>query len=244
MRRFSSFSMTLVLATFCFAAPQAARADEPVVANVEGQDVEGSVENAAELFSDLALKVKAGNWSSAGEILWKLTVMGLMKFGQFAGVFFCFWVMSLIVSKMIRRAGGLNAVNSELAVFMGRVAKTVMLIVGAICGVATMGVDVTALIAGLGLTGFALGFALKDVVSNVVAGVLILIYRPVRKGEYVKVKTFEGTILLTDLRYTVLQTGDQVIYVPNSIMFTDAITVNRSEQTAGDDPVTSGADAS
>jgi small-conductance mechanosensitive channel len=113
---------------------------------------------------------------------------------------------------------------------MGRVARTTLLIVGAISGVATMGVDVTALVAGLGLTGFALVFALKDVVSNVVAGVLILIYRPVVAGEHVKVKTFEGLILSTDLRYTVLQAGEQVIYVPNSIMFTDAITVDRKDE--------------
>ena len=99
-----------------------------------------------------------------------------------------------------------------------------------------MGVDVTALIAGLGLTGFALGFALKDVVSNVVAGVLILIYRPVQTGEQVKVKSFEGLILSTDLRYTVLQTGEQVIYVPNSIMFTDAITVDRASSESIPEP--------
>ena len=252
MCRFTRFFMTLALAGFCITATDHAWADDPAVEDGrqetgeqddQKKEDEGQDESVAELFSQLLMKMKVGEWTGAGEALWKLIVMGLVKFGQFAGVFFGFWVMSAIVSKMIRRAGGLNAVDSELATFMGRVAKTAMLVVGAICGVATMGVDVTALIAGLGLTGFALGFALKDVVSNVVAGVLILIYRPVRTGQYVKVKSFEGRVLSTDLRYTVLQTDDQVIYVPNSIMFTDAITVDRQAGTVGDESAVSGADA-
>lgn len=259
MRRFTRLFMTLALVGFCVTVvgycvtvTHHAWADDPAVEDGEQDDQkqddqkqegEGQDENVAELFSQLSMRVKAGEWTDAGNILWKLVVMGLVKFGQFAGVFFGFWIMSAIVSRMIRRAGGLNAVDSELATFMGRVAKTAMLVVGAICGVATMGVDVTALIAGLGLTGFALGFALKDVVSNVVAGVLILIYRPVRTGQHVKVKAFEGRVLSTDLRYTVLQTDDQVIYVPNSIMFTDAITVDRQGESAGDESAVPGADA-
>jgi|GEM_PF-257916 small conductance mechanosensitive channel len=181
--------------------------------------------------------LKSGNLQSAGSIMLALFLQIAVKISTFASVFFGFWVLAGIVRRMIIRAGRLNAVDHELAGFMGRVARTALLIVGAICGVATMGIDVTALIAGLGLTGFALGFALKDVVSNVVAGVLILIYRPVRTGEHVKVKAFEGLILSTDLRYTVLQTGDQVIYVPNSIMFTDAITVDRRQEMPEPDEV-------
>mgnify|MGYP001180379685 FL=1 len=194
--------------------------------NVEG--ILGRAAGGQQQPAGLVNSLKAGNMKDASSILVALVLSVLIKVGQFVSVFFCFWLLALIVRKMIIRAGRLNAVDGELAAFMGRVAKTAMLIVGAISGVATMGVDVTALIAGLGLTGFALGFALKDVVSNVVAGVLILIYRPVQTGEHVKVKSFEGLILSTDLRYTVLQTGGQVIYVPNSIMFTDAITVDRA----------------
>ncbi len=195
------------------------------------ENVEGILDRAAggpQQPAGLVDSLKAGNMKDASSIVLALVLSVLIKVGQFVSVFFCFWLLALIVRKMIIRAGRLNAVDGELAAFMGRVAKTSLLIVGAISGVATMGVDVTALIAGLGLTGFALGFALKDVVSNVVAGVLILIYRPVQTGEHVKVKSFEGLILSTDLRYTVLQTGEQVIYVPNSIMFTDAITVDRA----------------
>ena len=103
---------------------------------------------------------------------------------------------------------------------------------------AALGVDVSALVAGLGLTGFALGFALKDVISNVLAGVLILIYKPFGKKNYISVKGYQGTVLSTDLRYTVLQADDSTkLFVPNSLLFVDAISVakekpsDRSEST-------------
>ena len=50
----------------------------------------------------------------------------------------------------------------------------------------TVGVDVSALVAGLGLAGFAIGFALRDAVSNTLAGVLVLMYQPFRVGDDIK----------------------------------------------------------
>ena len=237
MRIFTRSISIVVLASWCLSTPLAGQDDaigeqidrlNKMQQGLEGvEDILGQAAGQQRPTS-LVESPKAGNMRDASSFLLALVLGVMIKIGQFVSVYFGFWLLALIVRKMIMRAGRLNTIDDELAAFMGRVAKTTLLIVGAICGVATMGVDVTALIAGLGLTGFALGFALKDVVSNVVAGVLILIYKPVRTGEHVKVKSYEGMILSTDLRYTVLEAGGQVIYVPNSIMFTDAITVDRS----------------
>ena len=57
---------------------------------------------------------------------------------------------------------------------------------GLVTALGTLGVDVSALVAGLGLTGFALGFAVKDTISNILAGVLLLVYRPFSKKDYVE----------------------------------------------------------
>ena len=65
---------------------------------------------------------------------------------------------------------------------------------GLITALGTIGINVSALVAGLGLTGFALGFALKDLVANVVAGVLVLVYRPFHRQDHVAVAGFEGTV--------------------------------------------------
>lgn len=79
-------------------------------------------------------------------------------------------------------------------------------------------VNVGALVAGLGLTGFALGFALKDVLSNLLAGVLILLYRPFQRGHRVSVTGFEGIVAEINLRYTTLDSGGKKILIPNSLL--------------------------
>jgi small conductance mechanosensitive channel len=98
---------------------------------------------------------------------------------------------------------------------------------GVIVGFGTMGVDVTALVAGLGLTGFALGFALRDAVSNLLAGVLIILYQPFRSGDRIEVAGSAGRVVGINLRYTILDAGDRRILVPNSNLFSNSVVVHR-----------------
>jgi small-conductance mechanosensitive channel len=108
---------------------------------------------------------------------------------------------------------------------LARVLRVAILIIGLITALGTIGIDVTALVAGLGLTGFALGFALQDIIGNVLAGVLILMHRPFRRGIYIKVGDKEGTVIDMDLRYTSLQKDNLKILIPNSTLFKEAITI-------------------
>jgi small conductance mechanosensitive channel len=103
---------------------------------------------------------------------------------------------------------------------------------GLVTALGTLGIDVSALVAGLGLTGFALGFALKDLIANVVAGVLVLVYRPFRRHDHVAVAGFEGTVGEIDLRYTTLETPEQTILVPNQTLLMNAVTIRRSPDAA------------
>ena len=147
--------------------------------------------------------------------------------------FFCFYLTAKILQKIAERVGHSQHIDEDLAIFLGRVVKTSVMVLGLVTALSALGVDVSALVAGLGLTGFALGFALKDVISNVLAGILILIYKPFEKTDYIKVKTYEGTVISTDLRYTVLEAADETrLFVPNSLLFVDAISVAKEPPTA------------
>jgi small conductance mechanosensitive channel len=141
-------------------------------------------------------------------------------------VFLSFWFMSIIIKRIIRRIGKM-LVPSKKAVFnlMGQLIKGVLLIWGAVMALSKMGVNINALVAGLGLTGFALGFALRDVLSNVLAGVLIMIYRPFERNDRIIVTNFEGLVTDIDLRYTTLQGENKKILIPNATLFTNAISV-------------------
>jgi small conductance mechanosensitive channel len=103
--------------------------------------------------------------------------------------------------------------------------KGAALALGVVTALGTSGFNVSALVAGLGLTGFALGFALKDVLSNAVGGVLILTYHPFRHHDRVTVAGFDGLVADIDMRYTTIQAEDRKILVPNSTIMTSPISV-------------------
>jgi len=144
-------------------------------------------------------------------------------------IFVLFFVGGLVLAAAIRRFGAAREIDPALIHFMERAVKTIMILFGIVTALAHLGVNVTALVAGLGLTGFALGFALKDILANSLAGMLIIIYRPFTAGVHIKVSSFEGTVTAIDLRYTVLDAGGQTIYVPNQMLFSNAVTVTRAE---------------
>ncbi|MFP6620355.1 MAG: mechanosensitive ion channel domain-containing protein [Pirellulaceae bacterium] len=139
-----------------------------------------------------------------------------------------FWILGIILMNVIRRLGRARHVDEGLAEFLGRVAKVAALILGAITALSEMGIDVGALVAGLGLTGFAFGFAFKDIISNVLSGVLIIIYKPFQVGDQIKIKAYDGNVVSIDLRYTVLNREGKLLYIPNALLFTDAIIVDRT----------------
>lgn len=149
-------------------------------------------------------------------------------------VFFVFWVISRIVSAFIGRFIPDEGENADLAGLLARATKIAIQAFGAVTALGTAGIDVSALVAGLGLTGFALGFAFRDVLSNVLAGALILMYRPFRRGDLITVAGLEGRVKEIDLRYTVLAGEGKDILIPNANLFTNPIVVNRTSGQAPD----------
>jgi len=87
------------------------------------------------------------------------------------------------------------------------------------------GVETTSLIAVLGAAGLAIGLALQGTLSNVAAGVMLLVLRPFKVGDYIEVNSTAGTVREVGLFTTVLVTAD-LLYVsmPNSAIFSNTIT--------------------
>ncbi|RMI13922.1 MAG: mechanosensitive ion channel [Calditrichaeota bacterium] len=135
------------------------------------------------------------------------------------------WVLNKLLSRL---TGGSTEQRSRVLRLLGITLKTTFVVVGIITALGTLGVNVSALVAGLGLTGFALGFALKDALSNLLAGVLILFYEPFRCGDQIKVAGCEGTVIDIGFRYITLDAGNTLYLVPNSTCFTNWIALNKS----------------
>ena len=140
-------------------------------------------------------------------------------------IFIVFFILAKIAKRIIISAAERLKFDANLTLLFSRTSSITLIIFGFVTALGTLGINVSALVAGLGLTGFALGFALKDTISNLLSGVLILLYRPFEKGNRIKVAGYEGTVVSIDLRYTELDSEGNKVLIPNSKLFTDPITV-------------------
>jgi small-conductance mechanosensitive channel len=145
-------------------------------------------------------------------------------------IFIGFLIASLIVKKIICRVSYHSDPQKQgILTLIGDIARIALLIFGFVTALGTLGINVSALVAGLGLTGFALGFAFRDALSNVLAGVMILIYHPFYRGDHVNITGLEGEVTGIDLRYTTLRNEAKTFLIPNSLLLTNPIVVNKMQ---------------
>ena len=141
-----------------------------------------------------------------------------------------FWLAGLVARRLIIRVASKTDPSLHFVFRMvARVVFTALLLFGAVTALGTMGVNVSALVAGLGLTGFALGFAMKDILSNLMSGLLILLYRPFSINDHITVMGLEGVVTEIDLRYTKLEKDRQAYLIPNSLLITNTIGLTRTK---------------
>ncbi len=158
---------------------------------------------------------------------WPLALKLLVAAGAALLVFLAFWIAAWIVKALVRRlAAAGRPERRDVVNLLGTTARWTILGFGAVTALGTLGVDITGLIAGLGLTGFALGFALKDVISSIVAGVMIMLNRTFAAADRIKVAGVEGTVSAIELRYTLIddKSGERHL-VPNAKVLSEIVTV-------------------
>jgi len=96
-------------------------------------------------------------------------------------------------------------------------------LIGVISCLGTLGIDTTALVAGLGLTGLALGLALKDAVSNFIAGLMIVLYSPFNLDDELEISGSRGKVTDMDLRYVTIENEAEQVLIPNSSFLTSVV---------------------
>ncbi len=149
------------------------------------------------------------------------------RFASGLVLFLIFWIVAIIAQAILRRVLKRRPISPDVEQLLVRGLKITLMVIGSVTALGTMGADIGGLVASLGLVGFAVGFALKDAISNTLSGILLLVYRPFRRGDTISVAGSEGTVVNIDLRYTVLDTDAQRILVPNSQLFTNVVKVNK-----------------
>lgn len=135
---------------------------------------------------------------------------------------------SRLVKRIIARIHGEGPPDVTLQSFAGSAARYVVVIVGLIAVLQQLGVQTTSILAVLGAASIAIGLALQGTLSNVAAGVMLLLFRPYRVGDTIEVSGRIGKVRALDLFVTELTTPDNLkVVLPNGKVFGDVI-VNTS----------------
>ena len=126
-----------------------------------------------------------------------------------------------MVEKLLRK----REVDEVLVDFIGTIANAVVTIAAVVAALDTLGIPATSLVAVVGAASLAIGLALKDSLANFAAGVMLVLFRPFTKGDFVEAGGQSGTVEEVYLVSTVLTTPDnKVIQVPNSAVWGGSIT--------------------
>jgi small conductance mechanosensitive channel len=109
-----------------------------------------------------------------------------------------------------------GTMEPPMRILIVRVVHVIVLVMAALVALDRLGFQIAPLVAGIGVAGIGVGFALQGVLSNVVAGLTIIFTKPFRVGEYIKVAGADGEVVHIDLSSTTLAHADRSrVFVPN-----------------------------
>ena len=130
------------------------------------------------------------------------------------------WIVKLIRKLMVRAD-----LDPILVNFASSIANAVLLLFVFIAALDQLGVDTTSLIALLGAAGLAVGLALQGSLQNFAAGVMMIVFRPFKLGDFIEAGGVTGVVEQISVFSTIMKTGDnREIIVPNGQIYAGAIT--------------------
>ena len=144
------------------------------------------------------------------------------------------FIVGRIVARLIARGVGKALTTARLdpilVNFAGAVVNTALLVLVIVFALSQLGLDTTSLVALVGAAGLAVGLALKDSLAHFAAGVMLIVFRPFKLGDYVEVGGVAGSVDKISIFSTRLKTPDnKVVTVPNGNIFGNTM-VNYSEE--------------
>jgi Small-conductance mechanosensitive channel len=140
-----------------------------------------------------------------------------------------------LINKVAQKLGGLLALrNADLALqgFISNLANIILKVLLIVSVASMIGVETTSFVAAIGAAGLAIGLALQGSLANFAGGVLILLFRPFRIGDWIEAQGVAGTVDSIQIFHTVLRTGDnKTIIVPNGNLSNGIITNTNRQPT-------------
>lgn len=127
-----------------------------------------------------------------------------------------FWIVAVVARRATASALRRTRVDDYAAGLIQRLLRYVIVIIALLTIADQLGIDVTSLIAAVGIAGLALSFAAQDTIANLISGVAIAVDRPFREGDWISIGDLHASVTKIRLRTTVLSTFDnETVVVPN-----------------------------
>lgn len=140
-----------------------------------------------------------------------------------------FWIAKML-TRILKKVLVNRNVDLTLVGFLSSALRFILYLFVIIAAVGQLGVETTSFIAVLGAAGLAIGLALQGSLSNVAAGVMLIIFRQIKVGQFIEGAGVSGTVEKVGVfNTTLLSIDNKVIYIPNSKLINDNI-VNYSEK--------------
>lgn len=145
----------------------------------------------------------------------------------FVGKKLASWVTELLVKTVAKS----NSVDVTLENFLRSVVYSILIVVVILASLAQLGIETTSFVAILGAAGLAIGLAFKDTLSNISAGVMLMIFRPIKIGEFVETAGISANVESINIFHTTFKTGDnKLIIVGNAkVIASNIINYSRKE---------------
>lgn len=171
--------------------------------------------------------------------LWKASqawIPMIMQYGSrllLAVITLCigWWLINRVTSKL----GALLALrHADLALqgFVSSLANIILKILLIVSVASMVGIETTSFVAAIGAAGLAIGLALQGSLANFAGGVLILLFRPFRIGDWIEAQGVQGTVDNIQIFHTVLRTGDnRTVIIPNGNLSNGIITNTNRQPT-------------
>jgi len=134
------------------------------------------------------------------------------------------WVSKFLV-RLLRKGLTKAKMDPILVNFVGSIVSSLLLLFIIIASLNQLGVDTTSLIAIFGAAGLAIGLALQGSLQNFASGVMLIIFRPFKTGDFVEAGGTSGVVEAISIFTTIMRTGDnREVIVPNGSIYTGTIT--------------------
>ena len=181
--------------------------------------------HAEKVVDQVITKMQTGGVSGFFQELWEKHQDSVVHFGKVLllslAVIVLAWIISRIVRRIIMRSTEkITVLDQSIGKVIYGIVRTVIWLFAFLIILDLFGINTASILTVLGAAGLAVGLAMKDSLSNIAAGLMLLFLHPYKVGDYVDAESVSGTIKEMGLFTTVLMTPDGLyVSAPNSVIF-------------------------